>query len=164
MIGVAYAAVVVLSLAVTAALVVSTRARGPVDLHRVAEFEKRWLLIVVAILVALLLATIWFTPYGQSSGANGQVVHVTAQQFFWKLSPSHVAAHRPVEFLVTSTDVYHGFGIYRGTQLIAQVEVVPKTTQKLVHTFATPGTYTILCLEFCGVGHHQMKATFEVTP
>jgi hypothetical protein len=28
------------------------------DLHKLAEFEKRWLMIVVAILFALLLATI----------------------------------------------------------------------------------------------------------
>ena len=27
----------------------------------------------------------------------------------------------------------------------------------------TPGTYKILCLEFCGVGHHNMVGQFEVT-
>jgi cytochrome c oxidase subunit 2 len=41
---------------------------------------------------------------------------------------------------------------------------MPGKTQKLVHTFSDPGTYEILCLEFCGVGHHKMTATFEVTP
>ena len=27
-----------------------------------------------------------------------------------------------------------------------------------------PGTYRILCLEYCGVGHHRMVAQLEVVP
>jgi cytochrome c oxidase subunit 2 len=31
-----------------------------------------------------------------------------------------------------------------------------------VYTFDQPGTYTVQCLEYCGLGHAPMKATFEV--
>lgn len=161
---IAYTVVVVLAVAVTAAVWLSTRNRGPIDAHRLAEFEKGWLLIVAALLVALLAATIWFTPYGKSTPANAQVVHVDASQFFWKIAPGRVKANRPVAFVTRSSDVNHGFGIYRGRELVAQIQVVPNASSTLVHTFARTGTYTVLCLEFCGIGHHKMQASFEVVP
>ena len=73
-------------------------------------------------------------------------------------------AHEPVEFIATSRDVNHGFGIYKGTKFVAQVQVVPDRDQRLVHTFTETGRYTVLCLEFCGVNHHGMVASFEVVP
>ena len=71
---------------------------------------------------------------------------------------------RPVAFVTRSQDVNHGFGVYRGHELIAQIQVVPGKSSTLVHTFHRTGVYTVLCLEFCGVGHAAMRATFEVTP
>jgi len=164
LIGVAYVGVVVLAVVVTVAIALSTRSRAPVDTHRLAENEKRWLLIVVAFLIALLVSTIWFAPYGHTTSSGAQVVNVHAQQFFWQLDRRSVRANVPVEFRTSSTDVNHGFGIYKGTKFVAQVQVVPGKTQKLVHTFRERGRYTILCLEFCGVNHHRMAASFEVAP
>jgi cytochrome c oxidase subunit 2 len=34
----------------------------------------------------------------------------------------------------------------------------------VVHTFRTPGTYKVVCFEFCGVGHHTMLAQITVKP
>lgn len=160
---IAYGIAVVVCVLLSVGVWLSTRNRKPVDTHRLAEFEKRWLLIVVAVLVALLAATIWFTPYGKSTPPNAQVVTVGAQQFFWRISPARVHANVPVAFVTRSSDVNHGFGIYRGHTFIAQIQVVPGKNSTLVHTFTKPGTYTVLCLEFCGVGHGGMRATFEVT-
>jgi len=161
---VSYAVAVMVSIAIAVAIWASTRSRRPADTHRLAEFERRWLLIVVVILVALLGATIWLAPYGHSTPTDAQVVHVEAQQFFWKISPARVRADRPVAFVTRATDVNHGFGIYRGHTFIAQIQVVPDRTSTLLHTFHRPGTYTVLCLEFCGVNHHEMRSTFEVIP
>jgi cytochrome c oxidase subunit II len=160
---IAYGIAVVLAAALTLALALSTRSRRPVDTKRLAEFERSWLVIVAAILVALLAATIWFTPYGKSTPGNAQVVHVNAQQFFWSISPNRVQANVPVAFETRSNDVNHGFGIFRGHRFIAQIQVVPNRTSTLVHTFHETGTYTVLCLEFCGVDHHGMVSSFEVT-
>lgn len=161
---VSYAVAVVLAVGITLAIWASTRSRGPTDTRRLAEFERRWLLIVVVILVALLAATIWLAPYGHSTPSDAQVVQVEAQQFFWKISPTRVKVNRPVAFVTRASDVNHGFGIYRGHTFIAQIQVVPDRTSTLVHTFHHPGTYTVLCLEFCGVNHHDMRSTFEVIP
>ena len=87
------------------------------------------------LLVALLAGTIWFTPYGKSTPANAQIVDVTAQQFYWKLSRGSVQADRPVAFVTRSTDVNHGFAIFRGHVFIAQIQVVPGSTSTLVQTF-----------------------------
>lgn len=160
---IAYGVAVVLAGLLSLALVASTRRRHPVDTHKLAEFEKRWLGIVVVILVALLAATIWFTPYGKSTPSNAQVVAVNAQQFAWQLNPSTVRVGAPVAFVTRSQDVNHGFGIYKGHKFIAQIQVVPDRDSTLIHTFHETGTYTVLCLEFCGVGHDGMMATFKVT-
>jgi hypothetical protein len=101
---IAYGIATVLAIVLALALFTSTRRRGTVDTHKAAEFEKRWLGIVVAILVALLAATIWFTPYGKSTPADAQIVHVSAQQFFWRLSPTHVRVEVPVAFVTRSDD------------------------------------------------------------
>lgn len=162
-ITISYAVVVVIGVVLAIGLWSSTRSRRPLDAAKLAERERAWLLVVIALLVALLLATIWFTPYGQSS-SGAQVVNVVARQFTWQISPSTFEAGRKVEFRLTSSDVNHGFGIYDDRdRFVAQVQVVPGETSKLVHTFERPGRYTILCFEFCGVGHHLMQASFEVT-
>ena len=160
---IAYSVAVVLAALVSIALVASTRNRRPPDTHRLAEYEKRWLGIVVTILVALLAATIWFTPYGKSTPPDAQVVQVTARQFFWQLKPSTVRVGVPVAFVTRSDDVNHGFGVYKGHRFVAQIQVVPGHSSTLVQTFHETGTYTVLCLEFCGVGHQSMVASFEVT-
>ena len=88
---------------------------------------------------------------------------VDAQQFAWQLNPSTVRVGVPVAFVTRSQDVNHGFGIYKGHTFIAQIQVVPDRNSTLIHTFHETGIYTVLCLEFCGVGHHGMVATFTVT-
>jgi cytochrome c oxidase subunit 2 len=159
----AYGIATLLAVLATLGLWLSTRNRTPVDTHRLAEFERRWLLIVGAILVALLAATIWFTPYGKSTPTDAQIVTVDAEQFFWKITPSTVSMSRPVAFVTRSKDVNHGFGIFRGHTFIAQIQVLPDKESTLIHRFTKPGTYTVLCLEFCGVDHGAMRATFQVT-
>jgi cytochrome c oxidase subunit 2 len=160
---IAYGVATLVAILGSLALVGSTRNRRPIDTHRLAEFEKRWLAIVVVILVALLAATIWFTPYGKSTPSNAQVVSVSAQQFLWRLNPPSVRVDVPVAFVTRSQDVNHGFGIYKGHKFIAQIQVVPDRNSTLIHTFHETGTYTVLCLEYCGVGHDGMVASFRVT-
>lgn len=92
-----------------------------------------------------------------------QVVDVVGQQWSWQISPVMVHAGSPVEFRVTSKDVNHGFAIYAPDGRIAtQTQAMPGFTNTLVHTFAQPGTYTVMCLEYCGIGHAPMTTEFKV--
>ena len=57
----------------------------------------------------------------------------------------------------------HGLGIYDpDLQLVVQVQAMPRYTNTVVHTFDRPGTYQILCMEFCGIAHHEMVYEFDV--
>jgi cytochrome c oxidase subunit II len=165
-ITVSYAIAVVLGSAVAFAIWRSTFSPDDrVDTVALSRRETTWLVIVVIGLISLLIGTIFYVPYGESAGPGKQVVRVTGVQFAWAISPQVVRVGTPVEFLIGSRDVNHGFGLYdpSGT-LITQVQVVPGSTQKLVWTFDEPGRYQILCLEFCGAKHHEMIGELEVEP
>jgi len=150
-----------------AAVALSTRAkrrRGEPDLHKLGDGEKTWFVVVVVLLAVLLFATILFTPYGRTAGRNAQVVRIKAVQFAWLTPGTPIKAGRQVEFELTSADVNHGFAVYNSAgTLLFEVQVMPEKTQKYVYTFEKPGHYTILCLEFCGLGHHRMQGSLTVT-
>jgi len=141
----------------------STRGRNRhTNLHKLAEREKTWFGIVVVMLVALLFATIWFTPYGKSQG-SGQAFPVKAEQFAFIVPGRVLHKGEPVKFSLTSADVNHGFAVFNSKNvLLFQVQVMPDHTQNYVYTFKQPGTYHIICFEYCGVGHDQMKGEFTV--
>jgi cytochrome c oxidase subunit 2 len=166
-IAVSYAAACALAIGFMVVVALSTRRRRgqsePAS-ERLHEREKTWFAIVVVLLVALLLATIGFTPYGRSARKNAQVVNVKAVQFAWLVSGDPIKAGTQVEFHITSADVNHGLAVYTaGGKLLFEVQVMPDKTQEYVYTFKKPGTYTILCIEFCGVGHAHMQGLLTVT-
>jgi cytochrome c oxidase subunit 2 len=47
-------------------------------------------------------------------------------------------------------------------RIVAQTQAMPGYTNILRYTFSQPGTYQVLCLEFCGLAHHDMKAEIAV--
>ena len=165
-IAIAYSIITVVGVVIAIAVWRSTRPeRKPLDETVAAERENTWLWMVIAFLVATLVATMIFVPYGQSAGPDKQVVKVTAQQFAFTIVPAKVQANRPVEFVLTSRDTTHGFGLATDNyNIIKQAQIPPEHTQLLVHTFTTPGRYRIVCLEYCGVRHAAMLGELEVTP
>ncbi len=166
-ITVAYSIAVVLGAAISFAIFHSTT--RPLEEDRTGTWSRRettWLVIMIVVLFALLMGTIFYVPYGDTAGPRGQVVRVTGVQFAWAIdAPQPIVTGRPVAFFARSRDVAHGFGVYNPNDvLIFQAQVVPDHEQKIVHTFTEPGVYTVRCLEFCGAGHHLMKSTFVVKP
>ena len=166
-ITVAYSIAVILGAAISFAVFRSTS--RPLEEDRTGTWSRRetaWLVIMIVVLFALLMGTIFYVPYGDSAGPNAQYVRVTGVQFAWAIqAPQTLVTGRPVEFRARSEDVAHGFGVYNPDDvLIFQAQVVPDHVQKIVHTFTQAGVYTVRCLEFCGAGHDLMKATFVVKP
>lgn len=64
-----------------------------------------------------------------------------------------------VTFYATSPDVVHGFFI-AGTDV--NMMLVPGWVSTASHVFAKPGSYLLMCNEYCGAGHHFMSATIVV--
>lgn len=135
-----------------------------------AERKLEWIRIGLfsGMVIALIFVT-FFTlvrfpiPPQQGSLGASQVIVAVGRQWSWELSSNQVQTNKPVEFEVTSDDVNHGFAIYDPQgELVTQVQAMPEVTNKLLYTFTKPGTYHILCLEYCGVGHPTMRAEIHV--
>lgn len=122
------------------------------------------ILLIGGVAVAALSLPRAFVPIeAWAAGDDIQKIHAVGYQWYWELDNEEVVSGKPVEFLVSSADVTHGFGIYdKDLRLIAQTQAMPGYTNRLNVTFDKPGTYQILCLEFCGVAHHDMVAEITV--
>jgi cytochrome c oxidase subunit 2 len=46
--------------------------------------------------------------------------------------------------------------------LLFQTQAMPGYINKVAYVFDEPGQHRVLCMEFCGVGHHDMTDTFDV--
>jgi cytochrome c oxidase subunit 2 len=137
--------------------------RREIDVRKLGERERTWFAIVVVMLVALLFATIFFTPYGRSAGSGAQQFDVKAQQFAFVIPGRALEAGVPVSFHLTSADVNHGFAVFNEqNEFLFQAQVMPGKTQDYVYTFKKPGRYRVVCFEYCGVGHDQMAGEFTV--
>ena len=137
--------------------------RKPLDAEKATEREKAWLGMVIAFLVVTLLGTMLLIPYGESAGANKQVVTIVAQQFGFVITPPQVKVGAPVEFHLTSKDTTHGFGLMtKDNTLLVQAQIAPEHEQVVDYTFKSPGSYQVVCFEYCGVGHTKMLARIQV--
>lgn len=131
-----------------------------------AHLLQGWLFVVLFVgFVVGSWATLRRFPIPPQHGALDakQVVDVVGRIWSWQLTPATVKAGSPVEFRVTSADVNHGFAIYAPDgRIVTQTQAMPGFTNKLLYTFNQPGTYTVQCLEYCGLGHAPMRTTLTV--
>jgi cytochrome c oxidase subunit 2 len=96
---------------------------------------------------------------------DATVINVTGQQWSWTLSSDTIPADHDVVFRVTSLDVNHDFAIFNADgNLVGQVQAMPGYVNYLYYNFSNPGTYTIRCLELCGLYHTAMLSSLTVTP
>lgn len=114
--------------------------------------------------VAIAVATLRNLPYvAAGTPSPPQVVTAKGFQWYWEVNRKSVLAGEPVEFQITSADVNHGVGIYDSQlRLVAQAQAMPGYVNRLRYTFTEPGKYRLMCLEYCGLAHHDMTAVLEV--
>jgi len=134
----------------------------------IAASAARWRRMTFWALVLLFVPAIGYSltklPYSSDTAPAAVVVQATGHQWAWVLTPATVPAGQAVEIRVTGADVNHGFGVYdTNDRLITQTQAMPGFTNVIRYTFMTPGTYRILCLEYCGLGHHTMVSQLTVT-
>ena len=131
---------------------------GAVGKVRTALF---WVLLIAG--VPITMVTLADLPYAAQSDSAAQIVKAEGSQFNWDISPTTIVAGKPVEFHVTAVDATHGFAVYDETMtLLTQTQAMPEYTNILKYTFAKAGTYKVLCLEYCGSGHHVMSEEITV--
>jgi len=140
------------------------------DADAIARSGRLWrdrlFWIIIAAGVAISFATLWDWPIAGHAAAAPKpdvVIRATAHQFRWAIDRDTVQAGQLVEFELTSADVNHGFAIYKNKHhLVAQTQAMPGYVNKLQVRFTEPGDYEVLCLEYCGVAHHAMRAVIKV--
>ncbi|MGD8572906.1 MAG: cytochrome c oxidase subunit II [Gammaproteobacteria bacterium] len=122
--------------------------------------------VLVGVIAPVTLYTLVDLPYTEAARHEGNAVNVnvTGHQWYWEMSQDTAKAGQPVVFHVSSADVNHGFAVYdENMKVVAQTQAMPGYVNKLAYTFKQPGTYQILCLEYCGMSHTRMSAEFHVT-
>ncbi|MGH7104101.1 MAG: hypothetical protein ACREFJ_17085 [Acetobacteraceae bacterium] len=132
---------------------------------------RPWLFLILAL---VMIAANWRTlielPFAGVASARVlaapvQRVQVVGHQWYWQITPNKMKTGTPVAFHVTSADVNHDFAIYDPSlRIVAQVQAMPGYDNVLRYTFERPGTYQVMCLEYCGLAHHMMKATITIVP
>lgn len=147
---------------------IARHSRQNVDFGEVTDtgymLRRYWLTFLAILLGTGLILSLSFMPYGAAAGPTEQA-KIDGYQFNWTVSPAKTKAGTTVEFTVTSKDVNHGVGFYDPDGvLIGNVQAMPGFENVVSIEFDEPGTYTLACLEYCGLGHHRMIRQFEVTP
>lgn len=136
----------------------------------------RYFLILLAVLLVALVATIPLAPYVSEKAAPPDlVVDATGHMWYWDITLLKgdmeaagsgevvIPEGALVEFRVQAADVNHGFGLYDDAgNLLAQVQAMPGYANRLRYRFDAAGTYQILCLEYCGMAHHAMISNITV--
>ena len=171
----AAAAIIILGVFAT----VARSASANVDYAKANRLRLLFFASLGAILLTFLVLTLPGLPYPVEASTPHRVVHAVGKQYAWSLTEGPgptlaawdrdfsplvtVPAMTAVEFRVTTLDVNHGFSLYAPDgHLIAQTQAMPGYMNRLRVTFDQPGTYTVLCLEFCGMSHHRMRGVVEV--
>ena len=165
-------------------------ADGIVPAEVIARTEKRWLMIMTAML-GVMMAIVVVTGIagalhpssnvevvdpttlhlqgefvesnlGTAIEPDGSVtVRIIAEQYDFVPRCVRVPAATPVKFRLTSADVVHGF-LLPDTNV--NTMVVPGFVAEVRTSFAGPGEYAMPCHEFCGLGHQAMWAHVSVLP
>jgi cytochrome c oxidase subunit 2 len=79
-------------------------------------------------------------------------MYLVAKQFFW-YPTLKLQASETYRLHISSLDFQHGFSLQ---PMNMNFQVIPGYDHVLTIKPTAPGTYPIVCNEFCGVGHQQM--------
>jgi len=146
---------------------------------KVYKFRGRYFFALSLTIIIVLVITLRLLPYERFlQGEPDETVTVVAMQWMWKMdkgttdkSPAEFSggneitlpSNKKIRFIVTSSDVNHGFGVYNSDGvLVTQTQAMPQYNNILEHVFPEKGEYHILCMEYCGVPHGLMVGKIHV--
>lgn len=135
---------------------------------RLILLELSWIVIPFGLaLVIFTWASILYLRQ-QSPRNHALVIYVMGQQWMWKfqhpagkreINTLHVPLGKPIDLLLTSQDVIHSLFI---PALRIKQDAVPGRYTRLSFTADRPGEFHLLCAEYCGTQHSQMRGAITV--
>lgn len=126
--------------------------------------ELRFFLILISVVVIAHIVTLsnlvpWqeWRLWSKPAPVKTYAIGVSDYQFNFPEKPMAFEKGQFVEFILTSTDVTYGFGVFRkdGT-LVFQLQVLPGYKNRFVWNFSEPGYYDIRSTEYSGPKHSDM--------
>lgn len=139
-----------------------------VQIHDAPVLEFWWTVIptILVIVLAIYSVKIW----ADLQNTQGDVLTVEAIGFqfgfqyrYPKLAQPvaefHLPVNTPTTIHITSKDVIHGFWV---PELRMKADMVPGLINTIRVTPTVPGTYRVICSEFCGEAHGAMKGVVVV--
>ena len=158
------AAVLVIVLAVTAAAL-----WGSPSIRQALGAEKAIVIGGIAFPAVVLTALLIYGVLAMApvrAGESPVRIAVESQQWWWRVrydldgttfetaNEIHIPVGRPVEFVLTSTDVIHSFWV---PNLAGKIDMLPGRTTRLVALATEAGIMRGQCAEFCGGPHGLMS-------
>ncbi len=129
------------------------------------------LLMPVLILAVLAVVTVTTTRDLRPDDPNAVRIEVVGKRWWWDVrypdddvtsaNEIHVPVDRPVDLVLTSTDVIHSFWV---PELAGKVDMVPGQVNHLRFTPTKAGVYRGECAEFCDIGHANMAFMVVAEP
>jgi cytochrome c oxidase subunit II len=152
-------------------------------IHGNTGLEIAWTVIPTVIVLAGAIYS-WIVLNDIEARADDRMpLHVTAQQFKWtfeypeettgtgaeaeplRTNELHVPVDRQLDITLEAFDVIHSFWVPEWGIKRDAVPAGPggdEIDDQFVVTPNTEGTYSLICTEFCGIGHATMRATVVV--
>ncbi len=133
-----------------------------VQIHDAPVLEFWWTAIPTILVVILSIYSVKIWADLQNSQGDVLTVEAIGYQFGFQfrypkvkglVNEMHLPLNTPTTIHVTSRDVIHGFWI---PELRMKADMVPGLINTIRVTPTVPGTYHIICSEFCGVAHSAM--------
>jgi cytochrome c oxidase subunit 2 len=135
------------------------------QIHDSHSLELWWTVIptIFVVIMAVFSVKIWY-GIEIAQPTNGIVVESIGHQWYYTFrypnvhgeipNAMHLEVGVPVTLHVTSSDVIHSFWV---PTMRIKADMVPGLINTLHFTPLNPGTYKIICTEFCGTLHGQME-------
>jgi cytochrome c oxidase subunit 2 len=141
----------------------------------IIDKAEKTVLVITGVLLSLFIFSILYAkgkyksdvpeclPYNKAytlpkvNKIDDKTYQVFAVAQMWSFQPAeiYIPVGSEVDFFLTSNDVVHGFNIAeKNVNMMAIYGNINKTTVK----FDKPGVYEIVCHEYCGIGHQNMRA------
>ena len=100
-------------------------------------------------------------PDGSVRAEHGKPIYVMAMQYTFTPNTIRLTAGEQYDLQMLSADMVHNFSVQMGDTSYNAV-VMPKIVTALKLKPTKPGTYLVVCNEYCGIGHDYMYFSFLV--
>src|SRR5262249_60747008 len=131
--------------------------------HGNTALEITWTVIPTILVTAVAIVSAIVLHQNAQAGNNPLRITAISQQFAWQfrypngvIEPElRLPIHRALLLTLTSKDVLHSFWVPEFRQ---KQDAVPGLPTEIVITPTRLGTFPVICVELCGLGHSTMRS------